>query len=170
MKRRLYFVLPSVDSARELQDDLLLAHVTDRQMRFLAKRGTDLGDLHEAGRLQKTDQLPAAQLGMFILGMVGALIGLAIHVFAPFDLQVNKVVILGMMLFGAVFGFWAGNMVGASLPNSRLRRFAQDIEAGRVLLMLDVPRQRMDEFNDIVTRKHPEADPRGFDPRVPAFP
>lgn len=170
MKRRLYFVLPDVGSARKLQDDLLLAHVTDRQMRFLAKRGTDLGDLHEAGRLQKTDQLPAAQLGMIIVGVLGAAIGWGIHEFQPFDLQVNKVVILGMMLFGAVFGFWAGNMVGAALPNSRLRRFTQDIEAGRVLLMLDVPRQRMEEFSDIVKRKHPEADARGFDPTVPAFP
>jgi hypothetical protein len=40
MRRRLYFVLPDVDSARRTADDLLLARVEDRHMRFLARRGT----------------------------------------------------------------------------------------------------------------------------------
>ena len=48
MTHRLYFVLPDVASARQLADDLLLARVEDRRMHFLAKRGTELGALHEA--------------------------------------------------------------------------------------------------------------------------
>jgi hypothetical protein len=46
MRRRLYFVLPDLESARRTADDLLLARVEDRHMHFLARRGTDLSGLH----------------------------------------------------------------------------------------------------------------------------
>ena len=59
MTHRLYFVLPDVASARQLADDLLLARVEDRRMHFLAKRGTELGALHEASHFQKTDNCDA---------------------------------------------------------------------------------------------------------------
>src|SRR5438552_2571485 len=36
MRRRLYFLLPDVESARHTADDLLLARVEDRHMHFLA--------------------------------------------------------------------------------------------------------------------------------------
>jgi hypothetical protein len=49
MRRRLYFVLPDVESAKRTANDLLLARVDDRHMRFLARRGTSLEPLHEAG-------------------------------------------------------------------------------------------------------------------------
>ena len=63
MRRRLYFLLPSVDSARRVANDLLLARVEDRYMRFLARRGTDLGDLHEASYAQKSDIVHGAEPG-----------------------------------------------------------------------------------------------------------
>ena len=64
MRRRLYFLLPDVESARRTADDLLLARVEDRHMHFLAKRGTDLAELHEAGYLIKTDFLHGAGVGL----------------------------------------------------------------------------------------------------------
>jgi hypothetical protein len=51
----MYVTLPDVGSARKLANDLLLARVEDKHMHFLARRGTDLGELHEASYLQKTD-------------------------------------------------------------------------------------------------------------------
>src|SRR5579885_3248105 len=38
MRRRLYFVLPDLDSARRTADDLLLARIEHRHMYFLARR------------------------------------------------------------------------------------------------------------------------------------
>jgi hypothetical protein len=75
MLRRLYFVLPNVDSARQTANDLLLARVEDRRMHFLARRGTDLGELREASALQKTDFVHSAELGMVLGGIGGLLIG-----------------------------------------------------------------------------------------------
>ena len=64
MRKRLYFVLPDISSASKTADDLLLARVEDRHMHFLAKRGTDLGKLHEAGAQQKSDRVHGAESGM----------------------------------------------------------------------------------------------------------
>ncbi|HYX62835.1 MAG TPA: DUF1269 domain-containing protein, partial [Burkholderiales bacterium] len=75
MRRRLYFLLPDVLSAKHTADDLLLARVEDRRMHFLAKRGTDLGELHEAGYAIKTDLARGAGLGLVLGAIGGALLG-----------------------------------------------------------------------------------------------
>jgi hypothetical protein len=53
------------------------------------------------------------------------------------------------------------SMVGAAVPNSRLKQFQADLEAGRVLLMVDVPFRRAAEIMELVASRHPEAAPRG---------
>ena len=40
MRRRLYFVLPDVQSARTLLNDMLLARIECRHIHYLASRGT----------------------------------------------------------------------------------------------------------------------------------
>jgi hypothetical protein len=51
-----------------------------------------------------------------------------------------------------------------------LKRFADDIERGGVLLIVDVPFGRVDEIHALLDGKHPEAKWGGIDPTVPAFP
>jgi hypothetical protein len=58
MRRRLYFLLPDVASARHTVDDLLLARVEDRHMHVLARRDTDLGNLHEAAAASRSCTAP----------------------------------------------------------------------------------------------------------------
>ena len=72
MRRRLYFVLPDVQSARTMLNDMLLARIECRHIHFLAARGTLPPDLPEASVLQKTDIVHGAQLGLIIGAVVGA--------------------------------------------------------------------------------------------------
>src|SRR5918992_2737210 len=83
MRRRLYFLLTDVDSATRTADDLLLARTEDRHMRFLAKRGTDLGELHEASYLQKTDLVHGAGIGLMLGGIGGLLLRAIIVAYSP---------------------------------------------------------------------------------------
>lgn len=159
MRRRLYFILPDVESARRTADDLLLARVDDRHMRFLAKRGTELEPLHEAGYLDKTDIVHGVAVGLALGALLGALAGAAVVAWEGMTTQLVAVLI--GMLVGAPFGAWAASMAGAAVPNSRLRQFAGDIEAGRVLMMVDVPPRRVEEITELVTSRHPEAVSRG---------
>ena len=170
MRLRMYLTLPDLDSARRLANDLLLARVEDRHMRFLARRGTDLGELHEASYLEKTDFWHGAFTGLVLGGAVGALVGFALVQFPPGRVTLELVVVLAGAVVGAGIGSWLAAMVGLQVPNSRLKAFEKDIEAGKILLMLDVPAHRRADVAAIIARTHPEATDRGDEPTVPAFP
>jgi hypothetical protein len=161
MRRRLYFVLPDVESAKRTADDLLLARVEDRRMRFLARRGTELEPLHEAGYLDKTDMVHGAAVGLALGGIIGALAGAMVVAYPPEGMSPKLVAVLIGMLAGAPLGAWMASMAGAAAPNSRLKQFQADIEAGRVLMMVDVPFRRVAEITELVVSRHPEAVPRG---------
>lgn len=170
MRRRLYFLLPDVESARRTADDLLLARIEDRNMHFLARRGTDLGELREASFLHKSDLVHGAGVGLLLGVMGGVVLGAAILLFPPEGTRPGPVVMLVCAVIGGLLGAWMASMAGAAVPNSRLKAFAQDIEQGKVLLMLDVPYDQVDEMRDIVLARHPEAVPGGQASRYPAFP
>ena len=170
MRLRMYVTLPDVSSARTLANDLLLARIEDKHMHFLARRGTDLGELHEASYLQKTDTVHGAAVGLVIGGLMGVLVGLLLINFPPGGVSLQLVAVLIAAVIGAGLGTWVASMVGLQVPNSRLKGFEPELEDGKVLLMLDVPSGRYDELRTIIARTHPEAADRGNEPTVPAFP
>ena len=170
MRLRMYVTLPDLSSAKKLADDLLLARIEDRHMQFLARRGTDLGELHEASYLQKTDAVHGAMMGMVIGGVVGICVGLALVHFPPGGMSIQLVAVLIAAIVGALLGTWIAGMVGLQVPNSRLKGFDTEIQEGKILLILDVPASRYEEIRAIIARTHPEAADRGTEATVPAFP
>jgi hypothetical protein len=170
MRRRLYFVLPDVESASRTADDLLLARVEDRHMHFLARRGTDLGELHAAGYLMKNDLLHGAGVGLG-LGALGGLVLGAVFLLSPIEgTQPHPASLLIAVLVGGALGAWVASMVGSSVPNSRLKQFQQEIEGGKVLMMVDVPYGRVESIRQVVTARHPEAIAAGQVRPYPVFP
>jgi uncharacterized membrane protein YeaQ/YmgE (transglycosylase-associated protein family) len=170
MRLRMYVTLPDVASARQIANDLLLARIEDKHMHFLARRGTDLGELHEASYLQKTDTVHGAFTGLVVGGIAGVVGGFLLVSFPPGGVTLHYISVLATALLGSMFGIWVASMVGLQVPNSRLKAFEQDIEEGKVLLMLDVPIARYDQVKEIILRTHPEAADRGMEPSIPAFP
>jgi hypothetical protein len=170
MRRRLYFVLPDVPSARSMRDEMLLSRIESRHLHFLAQRDTLPPDLPQASVLQKTDIVHGAQVGLIIGAVVGALAGGLLVMFPPEGVAPKLIAVLMIAMGGAVFGAWASSMVASSVPNSRLKAFERDIEAGKVLMMVDVPMRRVQEICELVRRRHPEALSGGFEPTIPAFP
>jgi hypothetical protein len=166
----MYVTLPDVQSARQLCNDLLLARIEDRHMHFLARRGTDLGELHEASYLHKTDTVHAAFVGMVLGALLGAILGAVLVNYPPGNITIELGAVLIATIVGAGLGMWISSMVGLQVPNSRLKNFEPDIASGKVLLMLDVPQGRYDEIRTIIARTHPEAVDGGNEPTVPAFP
>jgi len=170
MRRRLYFLLPDVESAKRTADDLLLARIEDRHMHFLAKRGTDLGELHEADYLLKTDIVHGAGVGLMLGGIGGLILGALIVSYPPEGTQPQLVAVLIAAIVGALLGAWMASMAAAAVPNSRLRAFHDDIQRGKVLLLVDVPYGRVQQIRDVVLSRHPEAVLAGQATRYPAFP
>lgn len=170
MRRRLYFVVPDVSSAQQIRDELLLARIEDYHFHVLAKDGIDLKDLHEASILQKTDFVHGAEIGLTVGGGIGIIAGLLVIMFPPAGINMQLVTVLVTGLLGAMFGAWVASMKASSVPNSRLTQFESAIEAGRILVMVDVPAGRVDEIRKIVTSRHPDVKDSGMEPAIPAFP
>src|SRR5690349_23011267 len=148
----MYVTLPDLASARKLANDLLLARIEDRHMHFLARRGTNLGELHEASYLQKTDAVHGAFTGLVIGGVVGVLVGLLLVYFPPGGASVQLVAVLIAAVVGAFLGIWIAAMMGLQVPNTQLKGFEQELQEGKVLLMLDVPAGRYDEIRQEIGR------------------
>ena len=166
----MYVTLPDLASARQLANDLLLARIEDKHMHFLARRGTDLGELHQASYLQKTDTVHGAFVGLVIGGLMGMVVGLLLMQFPPAGIKLEFVTVLIAAIVGSGLGTWVASMVGLQVPNSRLKGFEHDLQEGKILLMLDVPSGRYEQVREVIARTHPEATDRGNEPTVPAFP
>lgn len=167
--KRIYFLLPEVETARKIVDELLLLHVPFERIHVLAHSATSLEELPEAGITQKTDLVPALERGLAVGGSVGLLAGLI-----AMAVPLGPVVAGGAVLFGALggagFGAWVSAMIGVGMPNSRLERFERAIDDGHILMMVDVPKNQVEEVEDLVRSHHPAAEIEGTEPTIPAFP
>ncbi|MFO1341278.1 MAG: DUF1269 domain-containing protein [Burkholderiaceae bacterium] len=170
MRRRLYVVLPDMASARQTANDLLLARIEDRHMHFLGRRDVSLGELHEASFLQKTDVRHAFFLGAGLGVVGGATLGVVLKMSEISGYTFDIGTLLLCTAAGLVLGAWASTLVGVSTPSVKLKPFEGELEAGKILLMVDVPAARVDEIQQLLHRRHPEAADRGIDLTMPAFP
>jgi hypothetical protein len=168
--RRIYFLVPDVPTARRIVDELLLARIEERHLHVLAKRGTPLEDLPEASLLQKSDFVPAVQRGLALGGATGILAGLVALTLPGAPLVIAGGVLLATSLAGAGVGAWLGGMVGMNVGNTRIQQFAEAIEHGSLLVMADVPHDRVEEIEERVRAHLPGVEIGGTEPRIPAFP
>jgi hypothetical protein len=127
-------------------------------------------NLPEANLLQESDFVPAVERGLAIGGATGILAGIAAVAIPGAGLALGGGAILGIGLAGAGVGAWISGMIGVSVPSSRLTEFEDSIKQGKLLMMVDVPKARVDDITDLVKLHHPEALVEGTEPVIPAFP
>lgn len=171
MSRRLYFVLPDVETSRKVVQELLLARVQEKHLHFLGKRGIDMKDLPEASTIHKTDLFRGTYSGFFAGIITGLLAGLYFY-FNPASvgMQVPPYVIFVCALTGAVIGAWiSGPLIGASTPNQRLRLYSPLLEDGHILLLIDLPRSRVEDVRKIIKGIYLKADDPVSEAGLPAM-
>lgn len=163
--KRIYFLVPNIAVTHKIVDELRSEGIEDRHIHILAKRDTPLEDIPEAGVSIKTDFVPALERGAALGGMTGLLGGLVGLRFAGFVIAGGP--ILGLIMAGATIGSLMGGLAGMNSGNSRLKKFEEDIEQGQLLILLDVPKERIDEISQLITKHHPEAVFEGIEPLFP---
>jgi hypothetical protein len=167
--KRIYFLVPDIETTKKIVDELLLARVEERHIHVLAKRDTPLENLPEATFLQKTDFIPALEQGIAVGGATGMLAGL-VAVALPTGLVLGGGAVLALSLMGAGLGGWWSSLIGASIGNRRIKDYEAAIEQGELLVMVDVPKDRVEEIEALVKKHHPEAECEGVEPFMPPFP
>jgi uncharacterized membrane protein YeaQ/YmgE (transglycosylase-associated protein family) len=170
MRRRIYFLLPSVGSARQVVNELLLARIDDHHIHVMAREGTTLGDLPQANLLQRSDFIHGVEIGLSVGGATGSVAGLIAVAFPPQGIVLGGWTMLVMALAGALIGAWVAGMIGTDIPNSQLREFTTAVADGQILMMVDVPKSKVANVTEMIRKHHPEADMHGVEPTIPAFP
>ena len=171
MRKRIYWLLPDRESALATMDDLLLALVDVRHMHFVGREDQDMTGLHVANVLQTSDVVRSAQYGLILGAVIGALLGTVVAVYYPlFGGEYEWGVAAVLAVIGGLFGGWTSSMIGVSTPSKRLQRFESEIESGKILLIVDVNIWRAETIEERLRTRHPEAQPQGSEPDIPAFP
>ncbi|MGZ8158681.1 MAG: DUF1269 domain-containing protein [Methylobacter sp.] len=163
--RRIYFLVPNIAITHKIVDELRSEGIEENHIHILAKRDTPLEGLPEAGVSIKTDFLPAIERGVALGGSTGLLAGLVGLRFAGFAIAGGP--LLGIIIAGATIGSLMGGLAGMNSGNSRLKQFEEAIEQGELLVLVDVPRERIETIRKLVTKHHPEADFEGIEPILP---
>ena len=81
--KRIYFLLPDVDTAHNLVDALLLQRIEARHIHVIAGEGTPMKELPEASFLQTSDFIPGMERGLAAGGATGLVAGLVAASFPP---------------------------------------------------------------------------------------
>lgn len=154
MKRRLYFLFPYEHQAKRVVDELLASGTETRNIHALAREGTKLPSLPPATLRQKHDLshrlehwLWNGNLTLFFI----ALIGLFITV--PQGMVGWPFVLVAIMAATFVIGL----LFTVKVPNTHVNDLHSALAHGEVLLMVDVPKNRVKDIEDLVHKHHPEA-------------
>lgn len=163
--RRIYFLAPNIKTTHKIVDELRANGIEDRHLHILAKRDTPLEDMPEATEFQKTDFIAAVERGAALGASTGLLAGLIGLRFAGFAIAGGP--ILGILFFGATIGAIMSGLAGLQVGNSRVKQYEEAIERGELLVMVDIPKERIDAISKVIIKHHPKAQFGGIEPILP---
>lgn len=153
-QRRLYFIIPDESRAAKVVADLEAAGVNRRHIHAIAGKGATLEKLPAANERQRRDAVWRLQrvlwtgnLGLFAVATAGLIASLLQN-------SAN-----GAFLSAAVMAtsFIAGFVFATRVPDTHLDEFRGVLAHPEVLLMVDVPKSRVAEIEEMVSQRHPEA-------------
>jgi hypothetical protein len=140
MKHRYFYLADNLDVVDRVKDILNRKGVKKWNFHVLSKDGAGVykHHLHSANVLQTTDLWRHGERGAiigFLLGVASALFIIGVMGFFRNYMLIASIVIIGMV---TLHGAWIGGMAGVGKENYRIRRFHNDIESGRILLIIDI--------------------------------
>lgn len=133
--RRIYYLLDDINEAHLISDTLHNNGIEDWQFHVLAKDDAELHrhHLHEANIFQKSDLIHSGERGALIGLAAGFYLAMFVSPWSAVSILFLLYGLLALTAVGLVFGTVWGNFH----ENYRILRFHNDIESGRLLVMLD---------------------------------
>ena len=166
--KRLCFLSPDIDHTRQVVTLLKDHKIDERHIYVIANEKVDLEDLPAAGP-EGNDFLAAYERGLAIGGAGGLIAGL-LALALPGGLVIGGGAVLLFGLYGAGMGGLLAGLVGADFPNTRLKKFQREIEAGKILVMADVPSDTVQGYMDLIHSSDKTVEVIGLEPPAEIVP
>lgn len=159
---RLYFLVPNTEAARTVTDVLFRELGFDeRRVHVVARAEADLEALPEATPDEASDFAPALKRGAAAGGVAGLLAGVTAISFPPAGLTLGGGALLALTGLGSAFGATVSALVGASTPHTEIEDFQEAVDAGQILMLIDVQPEEVSAVRARVSRVLPNAAFRG---------
>lgn len=157
--KRLYYLTDSIDSTESISNDLHRLGITDWNLHVLSKDDDGLfrHHIHGANTLQRLDVIHSGEQGALIGIAIGLCAGTALMLGKPFGLELGLIAIAAIVIVFTLFGTWVGGMVGLTHESYKIKRFHNDLEAGRYLIMVDFRKKQEQQVKDLMDKHHQEA-------------
>jgi len=136
MKRYIY-AFDSTESARTAVTALRARGIDEQSISLIARADIQLEKIPDGYLDASTDFMPALGRGAALGGAAGMFSGIVAMAIPPLGIAIGGSALLGFFAGGALVGAWSSALVGASVPNETRRKFEDEIEAGRTLLVID---------------------------------
>ncbi|NII55768.1 DUF1269 domain-containing protein [Luteibacter sp. SG786] len=136
MKTRRVYSTADMAQARRALTAAREAGVPDEDLSLVARHDIELEAIPEDRKDDHSDFMPAAVRGVAQGGATGLLAGLVAMAIPPLGITIAGA--LGVAAAGAAVGAWSSALMGAAVPDPVRRKFEGEIEAGRILVVVDV--------------------------------
>jgi hypothetical protein len=155
----LYYLAPSLVSTNQISEDLKAVGIAKWNVHIISKDAAGLKKerLNSANWLETHDLLRDGFIGANIGFIFGVLAAGALMLFKPFGPDMPGVAYFFVVAVATLFGAWVGGLTGIDSENQKIRRFHDDIEAGKYLLLIYAPKGQGEVVKDMMREKHTEA-------------
>jgi hypothetical protein len=155
----LYYLTATLDSTREITDDLHSAGINDWFIHVLSKdlAGLKKYKIHSSNYLEQLDILRYGILGGFFGFFVGLLAAWLFSVTKPFGPDLPNIVYFALTGFLTLFGTWEGGLAGIASENKKTALFHGDLEAGKYLILIYARKEAEDTVRKVMQKNHQEA-------------
>lgn len=142
MKLRHVFSTPDLSTAVAAMDAALAAGVENDDILLVARSDIEVKSIPNNRKQADTDLIPAAARGAGYGAGAGLLAGLIAVAIPP--LGVTMIGAAAATIAGAAVGSWSSALMGSSIPDPVRRKFHDEIEAGKILVVIDAEKDVLD--------------------------
>lgn len=155
----MYYLAPNLVSTHQISDDLHNVGVDDWFVHIISKdeEGLKRDKLHSSNWLETTDLIRDGFIGANFGFIVGALLAFLLIYFQPFGPNVPSAAAIFPVIVATLFGAWLGGLTGIDSENRKLRRFHDEIEAGKYLILIYARKGMGEKIKAMMAKQHPEA-------------
>lgn len=155
--RRLYYIADDLPTTQALSEALHEAGVTDWHFHVVAKdeRGLYRHHIHSATPFQRRDVLHMAARWAIIGMLAGLVPGVAGHLLWTAPWTPSELTAVFGAVSGGILGAICGAVIGCLRENYKLEPYHDEIEAGRLLMMVDVREESRHHVREIMNMGFP---------------
>ena len=135
MRRHIY-AFDTPHAARAGINQLHNCGIGDYDMSLVANSRIELDEVPRRYRDASTDFVPALGRGAAAGAGVGLCAGFLALLLPALGITQAAVAVLAFVIGGAVIGAWVAALTGASVPDEIRRKYADELAAGRILLVI----------------------------------